>query len=117
MIAANDDVSASFAARSKQQEVGAGTVPLTSKNKKGSSIVGQNYKKPRQGTLVSGRNARRIGAAGVLGLFGLAAIAAYAVYSTVPGRIQVAPVSLVVHSAATLPAEVRALETLSLIHI
>jgi hypothetical protein len=73
--------------------------------------VGQEQKKPRPGTILSGRNARRIGAAGLLGLLGFAAIAAYAVYSTVPGRIQVAPVSLVVHSAGALPAEVRALET------
>ena len=60
--------------------------------------------------VLSRSNARRIGAVALVALAGSAAYAAYAVYSTVPGRIQIAPVSLVVHSAATLPAEVRALE-------
>ena len=60
--------------------------------------------------LVSPHRARRIGAAALVALAGSAAVAAYAVFSSVPGRIQVAPVSVVVHSAATLPAEVRALE-------
>src|SRR5574340_1818247 len=58
----------------------------------------------------SSRNARRIGAAALAALAGFAAVAAYAVFSSAPGRIQVAPVSVVVHSAATLPAEVQALE-------
>jgi hypothetical protein len=58
--------------------------------------------------VLSRGNARRIGAVALVAFAGSAAVAAYAVYSTLPGRIQIAPVSLVVHSAATLPAEVRA---------
>ncbi|MDT3706352.1 MAG: SpvB/TcaC N-terminal domain-containing protein, partial [Thiobacillus sp.] len=59
--------------------------------------------------VLSSRNARRIGAVALVVLAGSAAVA-YAVFSSVPGRIQVAPVSIVVHSATALPAEVQALE-------
>ena len=61
--------------------------------------------------LLSSRTTRRIGALVLLGLLGFAAFTAYAMYNSLPGRIRVAPVSLVVHSASSLPPEVQTLET------
>ena len=64
----------------------------------------------RPGKNLSSRTTRRIGAVVLLSLLGFAAIAAYAMFNSLPGRIRVAPVSIVVHSASSLPPEVQALE-------
>ncbi|HEY6095561.1 MAG TPA: SpvB/TcaC N-terminal domain-containing protein, partial [Gallionellaceae bacterium] len=65
----------------------------------------QNLAQPRR--YFSARMLRRLAAASLLGLAGAAA---YAVYISLPGKVRVAPISITVHSAGSLPAEVQALE-------
>jgi RHS repeat-associated protein len=59
---------------------------------------------------LTSRIPKRIAAVGIVATLGFLAIAAYAMFVSLPGHIKVAPVSIVVHSASSLPAEVQALE-------
>jgi hypothetical protein len=62
------------------------------------------------GERLANRNTWRIGAAGEAGVLGLLAVAAYVMFVSLPDRVRVAPVSIVVHSSTSLPAEVQTLE-------
>ncbi|MFA6902444.1 MAG: SpvB/TcaC N-terminal domain-containing protein [Gallionellaceae bacterium] len=59
---------------------------------------------------LTSRIPKRIAAVGIVASLGFLAIAAYAMFVSLPGHIKVAPVSIVVHSSSSLPAEVQALE-------
>jgi hypothetical protein len=47
----------------------------------------------------------RIVSPGAVGVLCLLTVAAYAMFVSLPGRVKFAPVSIVVHSSSTLPAE------------